>query len=114
MRRCYPRPVCWVVVSPTYWVTEPILDDGSGPGEPASDFVYVFSRSAVRAKVLAVRAWRRLKRMRWCGGLPKALRYYRVGEWLDEGENPFRGVRVLRSPLFAPPWNKRLTGDWSL
>lgn len=54
MRRSFARPVCWVVLSPVY-------DDGDyyGPPEPGRDMLYAFTRTAQRAKVLVIRAWRR-------------------------------------------------------
>jgi hypothetical protein len=56
MRRHYERPVCWVVLSPSY---ETHSGGWYEPPEYGRDFLYAFCRSAQRAKVLALRAWRR-------------------------------------------------------
>jgi hypothetical protein len=56
--KTYPRGVWWIVLSPVY-------EDHSGdyyePPETVRDVMYVRSKSAHRAKVLAIRAWRRGK-----------------------------------------------------
>jgi hypothetical protein len=74
-RRSYPRPVCWLVLSP-----ESDTVDYSWEREPPEygrDVLYVRARTAARAKTLAIRAfrkhWRQLKI-----GRPYIVRYYDV------------------------------------
>lgn len=53
-RREYPRPVWWVALSPDY--------DAASSGEPPEfgrDVLFIWAQSAHRAKVLAIRRWRR-------------------------------------------------------
>jgi hypothetical protein len=52
---------------------------GGDPPEPHCDFLYVCCRNARRARVLAVRAWRR-----------------RNARYLDAPDNPFTGVTTER------------------
>lgn len=48
-----------VVVTPTYWVKIPILDDGSGPSEPAADVCLVLgAKTRKEAKWAAYRVWK--------------------------------------------------------
>lgn len=70
------------VVSPEYDYTEPILDYGEGPTYPAWDVAKVFTRTKKRAKVLALRSFRRYYKNR--GDKPYYL----------EDENPFKGMKV--------------------
>lgn len=49
-----------MVCTPTYWVTIPILDDGTGPSEPCADVVCVSAVNRRRAKVEGVRSLRQL------------------------------------------------------
>jgi hypothetical protein len=49
------KPVCWWVLSPEYETG----GDWYEPPEPTRDVLPVFTISAHRAKVLAIRAWRR-------------------------------------------------------
>lgn len=77
-RRLRCRPVVFWVISPEY--------NGASyyaPPDPGRDVLAVFARSARRAKVLAVRAWRR-RRARYIGRI---------------SDNPFVGVRVDRARL---------------
>ncbi len=65
-----------------YAVMSPIYEPYGGemePPEPTCDFLYVCARNARRAKVLAVRAWRR-----------------RNAGYLVWAENPFTGVKTQR------------------
>ncbi len=81
-------PRWYVVLSPPYWYTEPILDDGSGPRTMERDFRYVRARKVVRAKVLALRAWRReFKGREW------------RHDYLISGENPFRGMKTFLATM---------------
>lgn len=52
---------------------------GGDPPEPHCDFLYVSARNARRAKVLAVRAWRR-----------------RGARHIDNVDNPFTGIKTQR------------------
>lgn len=76
---------CYVVVSAECHARDVILDDGTGPEEYWRDVVYVFARDTRRAKVLALRWFRRqYGRIAWRG------RYYLCDE------NPFKGMKVER------------------
>ncbi len=84
------RALVWLVCSPIYTYVDQILDDGSGPSYDERDVLYVRCRSRARAKVLALRAWRRrFSRGRWWPGR----------DYLYRGENPFRGMTVERPRL---------------
>jgi hypothetical protein len=75
----------WLVYTPEYGMIIPILDDGSGPTEYGSDVLYVRAANRQRAKVLAVRAWRRASRIR-------------EAHWIQDCDsdmrNPFAGLKV--------------------
>lgn len=71
------------VVSPPYDYTEPVLDYGQGPTYEERDVARVFTHSKRRAKVLALRAFRRYYKNRW--NKP----YYLCDE------NPFKGMEVF-------------------
>lgn len=72
----------FLVCSAEYGTVVPVLDFGEGPTEYGRDCLYVRARSAKRAKVLMVRAWRR--RSAW-----------RRPNWLTDGV-PFRGMIAER------------------
>lgn len=57
-------PVCTDVI--------PILDDGTGPSEDYRDVLWVFAQTARRAKVLALRVFRKRAKEDWWnwGGSP--------------------------------------------
>ncbi len=67
----------FLVCSPEYGEVIPILDDGSGPMEYGRDAVYVRARTRRRARVLAVRWFRRFD-----------------AKYLQRVDNPFRGMMV--------------------
>lgn len=73
----------YLVCSPEYGTVDRVLDDGPGPMEYERDVLYVRTRTAKRAKVLALRAWRRARKKNW-----------RVARWFGYGENPFVGMTV--------------------
>ena len=50
------------------------------PPETGCDYRLVFARTAQKAKVLAIRSWRKSPR-----------------SYIEPGENPFTGVRVFRA-----------------
>src|SRR5467141_870369 len=76
----------YLVYTPQYPTVVPILDDGTGPTEWGADVLYVRATSRQRAKVLAVRAWRRSPWRR------------HNGDWVkdadSDGRNPFAGLKV--------------------
>lgn len=74
---------CYLVISPEYGEVIPILDDGTGPTEYGHDVVYAFARNARRAKVLALRWFRRQYAGKW------------RHNWIEDG-NPFTGMTVDR------------------
>jgi len=74
----------YVVASREIGTVVPVLDDGSGPIEYGCEVLYVRARSRQRAKVLALRAWRRRR--------PQSWRRY---GWIDDGCNPFSGMKVF-------------------
>lgn len=82
------RGRCYLVASAQYSYVEPVLDDGSGPTEYARDVIYVCARSAKRARVLALRAFRRLYRRR-----PS-----KRPDYLTDGM-PFKGMTAERVEL---------------
>ena len=97
-RSTYPRPVCWDVMSPEY-ETYSMSWDPPEPPEYGRDFLYVWARSAHRAKVLAIRAWRR----GWWRGLRRSGRKT-ITQWEPyivryDDENPMRAVTVERLVL---------------
>ncbi len=73
----------FLVASQVYTYVEPVLDDGSGPTEHARDVIYVRSRTTKRARILALRAFRR--------------KYARRSkpDYLCDG-HPFKGMTVER------------------
>lgn len=83
------RPRCYMVVSPEYEVYHQTEIE---PAEYGRAVLHVRTVSAQRAKVLAVRAWRRLRRTR-----VDIRRKHCMGslDWLEDG-NPFRGVTTER------------------
>ena len=98
-------PRWYTVLSPTWKEVDPVLDDGSGPSETIRDMLMIRATSGQRAKVLALRAWRRrvFDRYTWRPG--KAARnrrldihsFRRKPDFLYAGENPFRGMSVKRA-----------------
>lgn len=76
----------YLVESAEYGTVIPVLDYGQGPTEWGRDVLYVRARSAARAKVLMVRAFRRR--------IPSGYRWKKA-PWLDDG-NPFRGMKAVR------------------
>ena len=74
-------PQCFMVYTPVYGTVIPVLDFGEGPMEYSADVLYVRCRTKRRAKVLAVRAWRR-QRSRW------------VMDQYSDGASPFTGLKV--------------------
>ena len=78
-----PEVRMFLVYTPEYGTTIPILDDGTGPIEYGADFVVIRARTRARAKVLAVRYWRR--HWKWDG-------------WVvtqdSDGLCPFTGLKV--------------------
>src|SRR5687768_10395988 len=88
-RREYPVPVFWLATSPEY-ETHPGADYYEPP-EYGRDCLCIRARSAHRAKVLAIRAWRR--------GLTR--RMYHHGSYVERycgggDENPMHVVTVER------------------
>ena len=69
---------CYVVCSPEYGEVIPVLDYGQGPIEFGCDVAFAYARNARRAKVLALRVFRRLHRR---GPYPGYL-----------SDNPFSGM----------------------
>ncbi len=79
-----PRSAKWFLVcSAEYGTVVPVLDFGEGPTEYGRDCQYVRTRTTHRAKVLFLRAQRRLYQLRSKPG------------WMDDG-NPFNGMIVER------------------
>lgn len=70
----------WMVISPEYGKTVPILDDGSGPEEFGSDVVVVEAVNKREALLFGLRLMRK--------------EYPRGWHNSDAGENPFRGMKV--------------------
>lgn len=97
-----------------YEVISPEYESSSGgafePPEWGRDYRLVYARTARRAKILAVRAWRRMNRNRWgWRRLPLAGRIRCVesltSEWLYDNEGsgrpPWEGFKALISPTEA-------------
>ena len=86
-----PHGKKYLVYTPEYGTVIPILDDGSGPMEYGADVMLVRAQNARRAKVLAVRAWRRKpwKQARW------------LHDCLSDGRSPFVGLKAERAEY---PW----------
>ena len=76
----------YIVASREISAVDVICDDGTGPLEYWREVLYVRASSRQRAKVLALRAWRRRRTQSW----------KRYG-WIDDGSNPFRGMTVERA-----------------
>ena len=66
------------MISPQY---ETCSESEVDPPEYGCEFLWVFTRTRERAKMLAVRAWRRQHRLQYCDG---------------GNENPFTGLKVER------------------
>ena len=98
MRRTYKRPVWWVVLSPEY---ADYSSDWSDPPEFGRDVLYAFSRTAQRAKVLAVRAWRRNWRKGCRTGRTLTRREPYIVRYNDE--NPMAALKVIREHLVERP-----------
>ncbi len=84
------------VVSPPYTYVEAILEDGTGPIYTIYDWLAVNATSARRAKVLALRAWRRRENH------PRFR--HEVGDWMHYGVNPFTGMKAKRFPAEGWRW----------
>lgn len=76
----------YLVCSPPYDYTEPVLDYGEGPTTTERDVLVVRCRTRSRARVLALRAWRR----RFRTGRDHWQRYYLS----DSAVHPFSGMTV--------------------
>ena len=74
-------PRWYGVTSPPFYWTDVILEDGTGPTYREHDWLAVFATSARRAKVLALRCWRR-RRHQW------------VEDAMSDGVNPFTGMEA--------------------
>jgi hypothetical protein len=72
----------YLVESPVYTYIEPVLDFGEGPAYDVRDTLFVRSRSARRASVLALRTWRR------------QYRYHPLRRPTYLFDNPFTGMKV--------------------
>lgn len=72
---------CYLVSSKEYTYVEPVLDFGQGPSYTVRDTIFVRARNRQRAKVLAVRFFRR----------QAARRGLRPG-WDSFDENPYAGM----------------------
>ena len=82
----------WLVVSPEYGVVIPVTAEGQGPIEYGADAVHVEAETRRDALVLGVSLFRQM-----------GARY------LDDAENPYRGVRVesQQCPAHgAPVWRR--------
>lgn len=83
-------PRWYGVTSPPFMWTDAVLEDGSGPMYEERNWVPVFARNARRAKVLALRFWRRKRNS---GG-------WRSVPWLDDNESdgvcPFTDMKTER------------------
>lgn len=63
------------------------------PSEWVSDFAYVRASNAKRARVLAVRHWRRMNDH-------KRTKHWQRNRSVEDNENPFRGLKAIRiAPL---------------
>ena len=71
----------YYVISPTYYYHEPILDDGSGPDEPACDVVEVEAHTKREAKIRGLKELRKIHKG-W-------INWHR-----DSDANPFTGLKV--------------------
>jgi len=69
----------YLVVSREYRVTIPILDDGSGPDEYCREIAYVSAGDVKEAKIIGLKMMRKMPDAR---------------HWIDDGENPFKGMEV--------------------
>src|SRR2546430_171097 len=75
------------------------------PAEEGRDVMFVRATSARRAKVLFVRAWRRLQHR---SDLRHKHMLFGHSDWLDEGTTPFRWITVKRLP---PDWRQQRDAD---
>lgn len=71
-------------MSPEFDVVEPIFEDGSGPRETIRSGVFVRAKNQRRAKVLALRWFRKQSIKYWWDG----------ADWWNDGGNPFNGMLV--------------------
>jgi len=70
---------CFAVTSPEYVTYHGSEYPPLEPPEYGCEFLWVFTRTGRRARCLAVRAWRRQRRLRYCD---------------DGNDNPFTGLKV--------------------
>ena len=75
---------CYQVVSVEEAEVVHLLDDGSGPLDYGCDFTYAYARTATRAKVLALRVFRR----QFGGKFP-------TRNYLSRDVNPFVGMEAF-------------------
>jgi hypothetical protein len=94
-------------VSKPYTYVEPILEDGSGPLEHAAIFVYVRTNNARRAKVLALRYWRRPRTDR---PIEESSRAIHRALQDDMDCNPFTEMKAERMPEDEGAWLKYESG----
>lgn len=96
-KRKHTRPVFWVILSPEYDSNHGSYED---PPEWGRDCMYVRAKSAHRAKVLAIRAWRK----RWwqlkCYRKPYIVYY--------NDENPMAVLTIHRCLLTGETVNTRV------
>ena len=74
----------YLVISPEYGVTIPVLDFGIGPTEPACDVVEVEAENKRQARILGLRELKKIPRG-W-------INWHR-----DSDSNPFVGLKVEES-----------------
>lgn len=87
------NPKVYMVYGPEYGVVIPLLDFGMGPTEWGRDVVHVFTTTKKRAKVLALRVFRKQywrRRAWWVHDVHE--------DWWNWGENPFRLMTVEEMP----------------
>ena len=77
---------CYYVLSPTYEYVDVICDDGTGPTYIERDMLTVCTTTAHRARVLALRAWRR--------ALKRGRRVKWLADAVCDGTHPFTGMHV--------------------
>jgi hypothetical protein len=80
----------WYDVTTPFSYTEAVLDFGIGPQYEGQHWLAVRATSAVRAKVLALRAWRR----RW------VRTYADRPDFMRDGGNPFAAIEAR--PMSLP------------
>lgn len=103
LKRAHTTPVFWIVLSPEY---EYSYGSEYEPPEWTRDVLFVRALSAKRAKILAIRAWRR----GWgrTSRMQKRITRYKPYIVQDTWINPMAEITVHR-PLLEGPYNTKDT-----